>query len=653
MTSFDALAALTLIAGIAILFSAVCDRDSWLARMVVIGLSVALIGRYMYWRLTQSVPTGDGIFETGWIYLFLVFEILNALSAVLALIGLLGYRDRRADAKRGRRILEQQPDQPLVDVLIPTYDESAAVLRRTLLGAVDVDYPDKRVWVLDDGCRDWVADLAEEYGAGYIAREDSADAKAGNLNHGLAVIDERTGAPADFICVVDADFVLFREFLGQTLGLMTAEPDAGIVQTPQHFFNPDPMQRNLLAPDCWPDEQRFFFDYVLPGKDAYGAAFCCGTSSVVRRLALDRIGGFPVASVTEDMLLSLRLSGAGWKTIYLNERLSAGLAPEGLGEYMSQRSRWCLGQMQIALGPDGLFRSTAMDLANRIGSLDSFLYWFATFPFRLLGILAPIFYWWFGTSVFDAEFFMLAVYLGPAVIANFAAASWLSRGRIQPILTDVSQLLATFEVIKGIANGLLFPGEKAFAVTAKGVARTQVTYQWPILWKIILLAALTVGGMIAGSLSAYQHGQSDGGQLVNLIWSYYNLALLGVAALVAIELPSPRQNVRVEIDEPATLALSGGRVEVTMRDLSERGARVDGLERPTVGTGSLTIEDVGAVPGTLSPQDDGTAVFLFAEPDSALQHAIGQKLFNSETDMSVRSANFTTVFGRVLQRLRR
>jgi len=73
-----------------------------------------------------------------------------------------------------------------------------------------------------------------------------------------------------------------------------------VVQTPQHFANPDPMQRNLSLARVWPDEQRYFFDVIMASKDAWGAAFCCGTSSIVRFAPLVQMGGFPTDSVTED-----------------------------------------------------------------------------------------------------------------------------------------------------------------------------------------------------------------------------------------------------------------------------------------------------------------------------------------------------------------
>jgi len=104
----------------------------------------------------------------------------------------------------------------------------------------------------------------------------------------------------------------------------------------------------------------------MASKDAWNAAFCCGTSSIIRFAPLMAIGGFPTDSVTEDYLLTLRLRQVGFRTVYLNERLSLGLAPEGLREYIGQRSRWCLGFMQICVGRSGPLRP-AMASASSIG----------------------------------------------------------------------------------------------------------------------------------------------------------------------------------------------------------------------------------------------------------------------------------------------
>ena len=93
-------------------------------------------------------------------------------------------------------------------------------------------------------------------------------------------VGPRTASPT-FVSILDADFVPTRGFLTRALSLFR-DPKVALVQTPQHFINPDPIQINLRATNFWPDEQRMFFDCVMASKDAWGAAFCCGTSSIIR-----------------------------------------------------------------------------------------------------------------------------------------------------------------------------------------------------------------------------------------------------------------------------------------------------------------------------------------------------------------------------------
>ena len=210
------------------------------------------------------------------------------------------------------------------------------------------------------------------------------------------------------------------------------DADVGLVQTPQHFFNKDPIQSNLLIGHVWPDEQRFFFDHVMPSKDAWGAAFCCGTSSLIRVEALEQVGGFPTDSVTEDFLLSLHLDQFGWRTVYLNEPLSAGLAPEVMAEYLTQRGRWCLGLMQIIRSGLGPFSPGPLSLRYRVGLIDAFLYWSGGFLFKLFCLLTPIVYWFTGVTVGSASAGEVVDYFLPYYAAVMIVLYWATGGLNRP-----------------------------------------------------------------------------------------------------------------------------------------------------------------------------------------------------------------------------
>ncbi|NJO33156.1 MAG: glycosyltransferase [Rhodospirillales bacterium] len=320
-------------------------RESSMARTIVIAVSITLGWQYMFWRVTQTLP--DAGFTADYVVgvLFVTVEALALLSTSLSFFFLTRIRNRTKDVEDNMSWLMSQPVLPRVDVLVCTYNEDDNILEQTIVGAMAMEYANFRVWVCDDGRRPWLGELCRKLGCGYITRNDNAHAKAGNINNALKHLSTLPDPP-QFISILDADFVPTPQFLTRTMTLFRDET-VGIVQTPQHFINPDPIGGNLSTGRVWPDEQRYFFDVLMASKDAWGAAFCCGTSSVLRYAALMKIGGFPTDSVTEDYLVTLRLRAIGYQTVYLNERLSLGLAPEGLKEYITQRSRWCLGFVQI------------------------------------------------------------------------------------------------------------------------------------------------------------------------------------------------------------------------------------------------------------------------------------------------------------------
>ena len=276
--------------------------------------SLALMAQYAWWRITDTLPAPAYTFEYALALVFLVAELVGIVTAALSLLFLTRTRDRSPDADANAEWLSAQLQPPSIDVLICSYNEEREILERTIVGALGMDYPNFRVWMLDDSRRAWVRTLCAELGCRYLSRSDNAHAKAGNINHALKHIAGLPDAP-EFVSILDADFVPTPQFLKRAMSLFR-DPAVGVVQTPQHFVNPDPIQINLGATKFWPDEQRFFFDIVLPAKDAWSAAFCCGTSSIIRMQPLMQIGGFPTDSVTEDYLLEPAAQG---------ERLSDGL----------------------------------------------------------------------------------------------------------------------------------------------------------------------------------------------------------------------------------------------------------------------------------------------------------------------------------------
>jgi len=486
-------------------------------RAIIFGVLIVLSWRYLAWRFLETIPefgfNPDALFGWG----FALLEAATVLSSTLAFLILMRTRDRRSEADQFAQWWKPGKP-PRVDVLIATYNEEEAILERTIAGTVATQYPNARVWVLDDGRRAWLAALCARLGAHYLTRSDNKHAKAGNINAALAAL-RKLPDPPEFISILDADFIPHRDCIDRMLALFH-DRHVGLVQSPQHFFNSDPIQHNLGIGRAYPDEQRFFFDHLQPARDAWGISFCCGTSSMIRWKGLEAIGGFPTDSVTEDFLVTLRLREEGWATVYLNEPLTEGLAPEGLGEYVTQRGRWCLGLMQIIRGPMGPFSRNRLRPIDRMGLFDALLYWTSTYPFRIACLVTPLLYWFFGVTVVNAPVEGVLAYFTPYYVAVLIALNWVSRGLVVPVLNDVSQVLGAVEITKAALIGLFRPKGHKFKVTAKGGDRSRVVVQWPLMKPLLAIFLLTIAGLLVSVITdvVFDRDAGDGKSII-LFWT--------------------------------------------------------------------------------------------------------------------------------------
>ena len=135
--------------------------------------------RYFYWRISSTINF-DSELDAVISLLLLAAEIYGLL------ILFLGYFQTIEVLKRTPAPLRSQPS---VDVFIPTYNEPVDIVRRTVIGALALDYPSKKIFVLDDGRRPEIESMSGNLGVSYATRPNNSHAKAGNLNHALAQTD--------------------------------------------------------------------------------------------------------------------------------------------------------------------------------------------------------------------------------------------------------------------------------------------------------------------------------------------------------------------------------------------------------------------------------------------------------------------------------
>ncbi|WP_026187223.1 glycosyltransferase [Ensifer sp. BR816] len=529
-------------------------RASW-ARAITCAFVAVVALRYMVWRLSETVlPYPNDGANFYWVWFVFIVELLAFSEVVLFLILMSRYIDRSAEADQLARafFVRQDSELPSVDVFIPTYNEPLDVLERTIVGALALDYPKDKltVYVLDDGRRDWLKTFCEGRGAIHVTRSDNAHAKAGNMNNGLRV------SSGDFVAVFDADFVPYRSFLRRTLPFFQDET-IGIVQTPQHFFNVDPVQSNLGLENIWPDEQRLFFDEIAPSRDGWDVSFCCGSCSIARRAAVDTIGGFPTESITEDLLTTLSMLNKGYKTRYLNERLSMGLAAENLTGYFVQRERWCQGGIQTLYLHNGPLRGPGLSVFQRIMFLP--MSWLVQYLVRFAVLLVPIVYLWFGAlPLYFTDVADYVAHQVPLLTAYFLLMLWLAPTRYLPLVSTAVGTFATFRMLPTVLSSLVRPFGKPFKVTPKGSGNEENLFDAYTFTWIAAFIVVTAGGLLINIVPETAHIQGSFSTIAAL-WSGINIIVLLIASLICFE--KPRRLLQAfKLDEAADVDGSAGRL---------------------------------------------------------------------------------------------
>ena len=236
--------------GIPLLGFALLGPQSQTARVIAVAMGLATALRYMLWRWSAPLPDATWL-EILWSHGFLLAETASTISGALVMVFLSRTIDRSPEADAGAH-------SPLlgapVDVFICTYNEGYEILERTIIGALRIDHSDLRVWVLDDGARDWVRDLAAELGAKYVRRVKGKHAKAGNVNNGLQPA-LANGRPPEFVLLLDADFVANRRIGHWTLGEANVATDPTKAQTPEDSSTRIPTEWTPIGRDV-PYEQR-------------------------------------------------------------------------------------------------------------------------------------------------------------------------------------------------------------------------------------------------------------------------------------------------------------------------------------------------------------------------------------------------------------
>lgn len=534
------------------------EPRTW-SRVLVVGILLGLTIRYVLWRSLSTLNLTDPL--NGCFSLILLFlEMLMLTNSTLQLILMLNVKNRRHEADILAKTVIDGSFNPSVDILIPTYEEPIFILKRTIIGCQAIEYSNKQIYILDDTKRFEVQQLAKELGCKYLTRSDNLYAKAGNLNQAISK------TKGELIVVFDADFVPTRNFLTRTIGFFQKDKIA-LVQTPQSFYNIDPIARNLGLENILTPEEEVFYRQIQPIRDGAGSVICSGTSFVVRRKALEAVGGFVTDSLSEDYFTGIRLSAIGYRLVYLDEKLSAGLAAENISAQATQRLRWARGTLQAFFIKSNPLTISGLGLIQRLAHFEGLLYWFTSIS-RVGFLIMPLVYSFLGVIPIRATPKEVIYFLLPYYLIQLTVFSWLNYRSRSAILSDIYTLVLTFPLALTVIQVMLNPFSTGFKVTPKGTINQRFYFNWKLATPLIFFFIITTISLWqnldlcliketwAVTLTAKTAIQLKGISL-GWIWSLYNLIMISIALLILLDVPklnlyewfSLRRLIRLDLAE--------------------------------------------------------------------------------------------------------
>lgn len=545
-----------------------------LVTLVMIVFSINVSGRYLYWRFTETLGLDN--FLDGVLGIILISAEMYALIVLL-----LGYAQTIWPLKRKPAALAPDTSTwPTVDIYVPTYNEPLKVVRPSILAALSLDWPPEKlkIYILDDGRRDEFREFAESVGVGYLTRTDNKHAKAGNLNAALP----RTSG--EYIAVFDCDHIPARSFLQMTMGWFARDPRLGMIQTPHHFLSADPFERNLGTFRKVPNEGELFYGLIQDGNDFWNATFFCGSCAILKRSALDKIGGVATETVTEDAHTALKMHRLGYTTAYLSIPQAAGLATESLALHVRQRVRWARGMAQI-FRIDNPMLGKGLSLMQRLCYSNAMLHFFYGLP-RMIFLLAPLSYLFFEAHIIRASAIAIAAYALPHLFITNLVNSRIQGAHRHSFWAEVYEATLAWYILRPPLVALINPKLGKFQVTAKGGIVEKEFLDWRISAPYLIMLGLNVAGLGVGVLRLFWWNTFEADTvLLNMIWTAYNLIILGAAVAVATESKQIRSSHRVNFTQKAMLKLDNGRgIACRTIDYSEGGL---GLRMPEAGMAPL------------------------------------------------------------------
>lgn len=403
---------------------------------------------------------------------------------------------------------------PKISLHVPIHNEPPQMVIETVDSLAALDYPNLEILVIDNNTKNpdiWKPVEAHCAGLGkrvkFIHVDNLKGFKAGALNLGLRECDPE----AEIIGVIDSDYVVRPDWLQATIPYF-GNTKVGLVQCPQDHR--DGRQNLFKEMANW--EYAGFFKLGMVLRNEANAIIQHGTMTLVRREALERLGGWAEWCITEDAELGLRLMHEGYEAVYVNESFGRGLTPDSFAGYRVQRFRWAYGAMQIMKRHIRWFLpgDCRLTLGQKFHFLAGWFPWIGDGLQLLFTIAALV--WTALLAFWPAWFeFPLGVFVVPALVMvgfKIVETLWLYKAKVgcslrQRIGAAIAGLALTHAVSKAVLIGL-FTGKRPFLRTPKCEDKSAIIRGLVVAWEEFVLFTLLWLGAAVILIGGYNNDEA-------------------------------------------------------------------------------------------------------------------------------------------------
>ncbi len=352
-----------------------------------------------------------------------------------------------------------------------------------------------------------------------------------------------------YVAIFDCDHVPTRSFLQMTMGWFLRDPKLAMLQTPHHFYSPDPFERNLGQFRVIPNEGELFYGIVQDGNDFWNAIVFL---RLLRRAAPYRAGRYRRHRGGD------RDRGCAHFAAHADERLGHGLHQHSPGGGTGHRAALGARGPAHSLGPghdsDSAHRQSAFCAGSQVSAAAVLLQRHGHFLYavpRLIFLTAPLIYLLLNHTNIPGYWAAILAYALPHLTLSNVTNSRIQGEHRHSFWNEIYETVLSPYILLPTMMALINPKLGKFNVTAKGGVVKRTFFDTRIAQPFLIMLLFNIAGLLVAIPRFFIWDRDRPGTvLMNVIWCCFNIVILGVCTAVAREMRQLRTTVRISVVTP-------------------------------------------------------------------------------------------------------